>query len=200
MPSSNFSRVVPVLVIFIIIAVVAVAYFSVSKSNPLSSGGTTVSQQDAAKTALLNTAADNSVQMTVRGPIVSDEDFRSYKIQIMPGSRALVTSRGYLNSTINNISLVNSTQSYEQFVYALYVAGLVNGNELVGAANDTRGLCAAGYIYDFQVLVAGKSVKQLWTSSCSSVRGSLSANLGQLTNLFTAQIPEAESIIGRLWQ
>jgi hypothetical protein len=152
------------------------------------------------RVALLDTNVDHSIQMTIRGPIVADETFRSYQVKISPATRTLITNKGYQNQPTNNVSLINSVSSYEQFVYALDKADLIKGVELTGERNDTRGICATGFIYDFQVLSADKPVERLWTSSCSGSRGSLNANLDQLTNLFKAQIPGIQLIIGDLWQ
>jgi len=194
------TRVIPIALILIIVAIVIAALVSLARVVFFSgSTNTTPSQADIIKEALLSTSADRSVRMTTRGAIVSDEDFRSYQIQITPIARTLTTYKGYQDQPINSVSLGNNIPAYEEFVYALDRANYMKGTEFTGIKNDLRGICATGYVYEFQILKADESLKQLWTSSCSTSRGSLNAKLDQLTKLFIAQIPEAKSIIGKLW-
>ena len=136
--------------------------------------------------------------MTVRGPIVADEDFRTYSIQITPNGRVLTLSKGYLNQQFDNITLGNNIPSYEQFVYALNAAGMMSGSQLTGDKNDARGICATGKLYEFEVLNASKTVKMLWVTTCSDTSGSETASVSTLRELFTDQIPGAITKIERL--
>ena len=153
---------------------------------------------DAGQTTLISTSADRAVRMTIRGPIVADEDFRSYQIQISPNMRVLTLSKGYLNQQFDNITLGNTIPSYEQFVYALNRAGMMSSSQLTGDDNDVRGICASGRLYEFEVLNAGKTVKMLWTTTCSNASGSETADASTLRQLFTDQIPGAITKIERL--
>jgi len=163
------------------------------------SGGAANSKTDSGQSSLVSTNADRAVRLSVRGPIVADEDFRSYSIQITPNDRVLTLSNGYLNQSFDNITLGNNIPAYEQFVYALNNAGMMSGTELTGSNNDTRGICATGRLYEFQILKAGKSEKMLWATSCSSSDASETGSVSTLTELFKDQIPGASTKIGRLW-
>jgi hypothetical protein len=200
MANYRTTRIIPIALTLVIVAIAIAALVSLARLIFFSGGtNTTTSQINIIKDALLNTSADRSVRMTVRGEIVADETFRSYQIQIAPNERTITTYKGYLDQPIGNISLGNNIPAYEQFVYALDKANFMKGTELTGDKNDLRGICATGYVYEFQILKAEESLKQLWTSSCSVARGSLNAKLDQLTKLFIAQISDAKSIIGKLW-
>lgn len=85
--------------------------------------------------------------------------------------------------------MTNNIPAYEEFVHALDDATMMNGTELTGTQNDTRGVCATGYVYEFGIYNDGKLVKELWTSSCSSAHGSLNAKSKILKSLFISQIP-----------
>jgi len=200
MSDHRISRIIPIALTLIVVAVSIAALISLARNIFFPGDVKTSSQTDISKEALLSTAVDRSVSMTVRGKIVADETFRSYKIQITPTSRKITTYKGYLTEPIQNISLENNTPAYEQFVYALYKANFMKSNELTGDNNDIRGICATGNIYEFQISKANKPVKQLWTSTCSGSKGSLNASVEQLTNLFTTQIPDAKTLINKLWQ
>ena len=201
MSEHRIRRILPIALSIIVVAVAIAALISLARVI-FFSGSTTnvVSQADISKEALLSSSADRAVYMTVRGKIVADESFRSYQIQITPSSRKLTTYKGYLDSEITNISLTNNIPAYEQFVYSLYKANLTKGIELTDDNNETRGVCATGYIYSFQILKADKTVKQLWTSTCSGSKGSLTAGYSQISSLFIKQVPDADKLISKLWQ
>ncbi len=200
MASYRTNRIISVSLIVIIIgaAIFGLVYFA--RILFFSGVGSILSQTNTSISALLSTDADRAVRMTVRGPIVADENSRSYQIKITPNERILTIYRGYENQEINNISLDNNIPAYEQFVYALNNAKMMNANELSDERNDTRGVCATGRLYEFQILKADKSVKKLWATSCSRTRGSLGVSYYSLNNLFTVQIPDARDKIGDLWR
>jgi len=200
MANQRISRIIPIALTLIVVAVSIAALISLARNIFFPGDVKTSSQSDISKESLLSTAIDRSVSMTVRGKIIADESFRSYKILVTPTSRNMTIYKGYLAEPIQSIPLENNTPSYEQFVYALYKANFMKGNELTGDNNDIRGTCAAGYIYEFQISKADKPVKRLWTSTCSGSKGSFSASVGQTTNLFIAQVPDAKTLINKLWQ
>lgn len=183
------SRIIPVTLILIIIAIAIAALITLARSVFFSDATQTVSDADTSRSALLSTAVDHSVTMTVRGSIVADEQFRSYQIAITPTTRTLTTYTGYLDKQIDQINLANNTPAYEEFVYALEKANYVKGSELIGDKNDRRGMCATGKVYEFSTLTAGKPVKTLWTTSCSNAKGSLNASVSALASLFQKQVP-----------
>ncbi len=201
MASYRNSRIFPIALVLIIAAVAVAALVSLTRAiffNTSSSNQASVSQIDASRQALLSTTADRSVRMTVRGAIVADEQFHSYQITITPSSRDLTTYTGYLDTTVDNVSLGNNVPAYEQFVYSLDKANMAKGSELTGDKNDTRGICATGQVYEFAILQADKSVKTLWTSTCRGSKGSLDASVDQLTQLFVSQIPNATQLINKI--
>lgn len=199
MASYKSSRIIPIALILIITAIAIAALVSLARVIFFSEGTNNGSAQvDVSREALLSTSSDRSVRMIVRGSIVADESFRSYQISVSPDTRNLTTYTGYLDNQIDSINLGNNIPAYEQFVYALDKADLSKGTELSGNRNDLRGVCATGKVYEFQILQSNKSVKSLWTSTCKGSQGSLDASVSQLTNLFTAQIPDARTLISKI--
>lgn len=201
MNSYKNARIIPIALSLIVIAVAIAALISIARLMFFPDSTTNNSSKtDISKETLLNTSVDHAVSMTVRGAIVADEDFRSYQIKVAPNQRTLTTYKGYQDQVINNISLGNSVPAYEQFVYALYGSNLIKGIELTGDSDSLVGVCPTGYVYEFNVLKADLSVKHLWKTSCSNVRGSLDAKVKQLINLFVAQVPNAHLLIDSLWR
>ena len=189
----NSTRIVPIILVLIVVAIVIAALVSVGRA--ILGGSTQTTQTNAGRDALLDTSLGHSVQMTVRGPIVANEQFHSFQITIDPSSRNMTTYQGYLEQPINAKAYDNNPKAYEQFVYALDKANFMTGDELTGDKNDTRGICATGLVYEFSVMNGDSTVKRLWTSTCKGSPGSLKASVSQVGDLFKAQIPDESSLV-----
>ena len=193
MYKSNTLRIFPlILIVIVIIALIAGMitvgrYLFAGKDEPVDDG--TVTAQD----ELLMLNVSRSVQMTIRGPIVADEEFQTQRIEVSPISRQYKIYSGYLVSVEKSKSYDNNMKAYEEFVYALDKADMTRpGKADPEEAEDIRGICATGKIYEFEILNAGEPVNRLWTSTCKGSPGTFGASVEQVTNLFAGQIPEAE--------
>lgn len=196
MANYRTSRIIPVFLVIIIIIIAIASLVSLARVVFFSGPSTdTTAQVDTSREALLNTAVNHGVAMTVRGPIVADESFHSYKIDISPNARTIHTYTGYLKTVVDQITLGNNVAAYAEFVNALDKADLAKGKQLTDEKNDTSGICATGSVYQFTIYNGSKSVKDLWTSTCKGSKGSLDASVAQLTNLFVKQIPDANKLI-----
>lgn len=196
MQRSGGARFLPFLITVVIIVLVVVAIISIGR---MLFGGTPNDAdivEEPGTSELLTVSVNNSVRMTMRGPIVADEEFSSYTITVSTTERELVIYDGYLDDISERKTLDNNNRAYEQFVYALDKADMMVGEEPIDeAANDLRGICATGYIYEYAVLVDGEPVKSLWTSTCSGSQGTLDASTQQLNDLFFKQIPDSKKIV-----
>src|SRR5690606_4524565 len=113
------NRIFPIVLVLIVVAIAVAALVSVGRLIFNGAQPADPTQVDRSRDALLATSTEHSVRMTVRGPIVANENFRSYQITISPTDRNLTTFSGYLDRTIDGKQLGNNLQAYEQFVYAL---------------------------------------------------------------------------------
>lgn len=190
----NSSRIFPIILVIIVIAIAVAALVSIGRVI-FSGGGSNQQEVDISKEALLNTSTGHSVRMTVRGPIVADENFRSYRVTVDANVRNLTTYSGYLDQPLEGKDLGNNTQAYEEFVYALNRANLVKGTPLENEKDDTRGICATGRVYEFEVIDSGSVVKRLWTSTCKGSPGSFKGSVTQVQNLFLQQIPDNKVLL-----
>lgn len=193
MANYRTSRMLPT-ILTIVVIVIAIAglvalarlVFTGSSSNDRSI--------DTAQQNLLNTSEGRAVSMTVRGPIVADEDFRSFQVVISPTSRQFKAYTGYLDVITSQDTLSNNTAAYDQFVNALNRANMVAGTPFEGEKNNVLGICATGKVYEFSTLHDGEVQEMLWTSTCGGSPGSLKASAAQLSQLFLNQIPEDSDI------
>lgn len=193
----NTTKILPFILVAGIIIIAIAAIVSVGRLIFSSSTSTPV-VTDTSREELRNTSVGHSVSVTVRGPIVGDEDFRTYTIDVSPESRSVKTYQGYRDTLIEQKVVGNTVEAYEEFVFALDRAGLASGSEYEGDRNDTRGICANGKLYEFSILKDGKSVKTLWTTSCSNAAGSLRANEAVLVPLFKEQVPDSNKIVRKV--
>ncbi len=196
MKKEKIKRIVPVVLIIVVslIALFAIwllgrAIFKPGKKE------NTQSQISVAREALLSAEVSRGTTMTVRGPITADETFKTYQLTIKPNERRMVTYEGYLGAVINSKDYTNNTAAYEEFVYALDKAQMVNANPLEGADDDTRGVCAAGRLIEFDLTNNGASNYHLWTSTCKGSPGSFRASSEQIRSLFMKQIPDASALL-----
>lgn len=193
MNRNNMSRLVPIALILIVIAIAIAALVSIGRALFFSGDEGNNGIVDTSQAALVNTSADRAVSMIVRGPIVANEDFRSYQITVTPSDRTITIYEGYLGQQLASERLGNNTKAYEEFVYALDRAKMMDGKvPVLEENNDTRGICATGKVYEFEILASYQVEKALWTSTCKGSPGSLKASVSQLQNLFLEQIPAAQ--------
>ena len=197
-PRNSISRFIPILLVIIITIVAVAAVIAIGRAL-FGDGGSPNSPQpnpniEDAKTALLSTDVDRSVRLTVRGPIVANENFRSYSITITPDSREMITYEGYLDNQIDRKRLDNNTKAYTELVYALDKRKMMDGKDFTDEQNDLRGICASGKIYKFETIKNNSVVKSLWTSDCSGSKGSAQANVNEILDMFLKQIPDGKKM------
>ena len=201
MQRNNGARFFPLIIIIVIIALVIAAIVSIGRAvfnSGDSSNTEQTSQVDQNQENLRNTSTGRSVSMTVRGPLVAEENFTSYKVEVSNSERSLKVYKGYLEEETNGKTLGNNTQAYEQFVYALDKANMTKGRDEDSNEENTkdlRGICARGYVYEYTVLSGGNEVRKLWTSTCDGSKGTLNASKDQLSQLFLAQIPDSNDLL-----
>lgn len=196
---NSFSRFVPILLVVVITIVAVAAVIAIGRS--LLGGGSSSQPSapdvDDGRAALLSSDISRAVRLTVRGPIVADEKFRSYQVTISPTSRRMATYEGYLENELSSIRLDNSVRAYEEFVYALDKRRMMDGRELPEEQNDLRGVCATKKIYEYETLVNGETVKKLWTSDCDGAKGSALASTSEIVSMFLNQIPDGRSMASK---
>lgn len=192
------SRSAPIILILVIMVVAVAAIISLAKAIFVDNGSNKTTKTDISRQELLSTTNGHKVRMTVRGAIVADETFSSYRIEVTPSSRSLVTYNGYLERQVKAINLDNNVKAYEEFVNALDKADLAEGTPLEDEKDDTKGICATGLLYEFEIINSEGTVKRLWTSTCKGSPGSLDASVDQLSKLFIEQIPDGSTAIKEL--
>lgn len=189
-------RIIPILIAVIIIALIVAALVSLGRMLFTSDTGTKTNgatESEKIRTDLLDTSSGRGVRFTERGPIIADEEFKSYQIVITPTTRTYTTYNGYLDRVVSTKVYQNNDKAYEELVYALdksYVYKLrdTQGND------DIRGVCATnGRLYVFETTNIDAATHTLWTSTCKGSLGNMGANLAQIKALFVNQVPDFDA-------
>lgn len=190
---SSSTRIFPIIIIIIVVVALIAGIVTVGSRIFGNNSGTDDkkrSQADIARDELLKIDVDRSVRMTIRGPLVGNEAFRSYQITVSPTQREYIVYKGYLEEVLSRKSFPNNTRAYEEFVFALDKANFTKaGKYTAEEASDLRGICATGRIYQYEILSSGSAMNALWTSTCKGSPGTFGASVEQVTNLFSEQIP-----------
>lgn len=198
MQRNSGARFLPLFITLVVVIIAVIAVVSIGRALFFSgndSDNETTQSEATAQSNLLKTTSDRGVKLTVRGPIVADEDFTSYTITASPSTRTMSVYNGYVDSIRDQKSYENNGQAYTQFVYALDKANMTKGKAVSGdAEQDLRGICATGYVYQYAITLNGQNVEELWTSTCGGSKGTLDASTDQLNNLFQKQIPEYDDL------
>ena len=172
-------------VLFAIISMIGRAIFSSEDSpdSPISDSP-----------SLLTNTVDMSVEMTIRGPIVADENFQTIQFEISSSKRQIARYSGYSLTEIDSSTSDNTFRAYDEFIHALNHAGFTKGTASSNPI-DTRGLCATGKLYEFRVKQSDETIQEFWTSSCKNVKGTSTADLKSIYHLFSVQLPESSTIL-----
>lgn len=187
---SNSARIVPIIILVVVSIALIWGLVAVGRYIFGGAKSTTVDESvTQARDELLTLNIDRSTRMTVRGPIVANENFRTYEVVVSPSGREYTVYKGYREEISSQDTFSNNTAAYEQFVYALDKAALTKpGKYTESEASDLRGICATGRVYEFELLDGENQLQRYWTSSCKGSPGTLGASVQQITNLFSAQI------------
>lgn len=186
------SKILPVVLIIVVMIVAIFAVVAVGRAL-LNRNAPAEPVDDSVSRALVTSDADHSVRMTVRGPIVADEEFNSYRIDVSPIGRRMITYKGYQDQIIEDTRLANSTDAYVEFIHALNRMEFTKERKLDEAQDDLRGVCPEGRLYTFEILQAQSVIKQLWTSSCRKASGSFGGDAVEIRDLFLKQIPDSNT-------
>jgi Na+-transporting methylmalonyl-CoA/oxaloacetate decarboxylase gamma subunit len=128
------------------------------------------------------------VRVTVEGPIVASEKYRTYQIEVGQTFRDIKVMSGYEKKVIAEKHYTNDKKAYEAFLKALKFANFTAKNEDFGG--DQTGYCATGNRYVYELFDGGESLQHTWNTSCNNSTGNFSGSGPTVRSLFKKQIPD----------
>lgn len=136
--------------------------------------------------------ASSSVQLITKGKIVAPEDHREIRITISQDRRSAQVIQGYDGKVIKTMSLPNTPNSYQEFLYAIQAEGFM-AEKVEPLVTDRNGVCSTARQYEYKLRFNGATRSSLWSSSCSSRDGTFGGDRVDITKLFERQFPEYRS-------
>lgn len=136
----------------------------------------------------------NTVQSTavaaykVTGPIVANEDQRSYTIVVTANTVTMKTFSSFGKTLIAEKSYTNTPIAYESFLSALANADVtaLQRNASTEFTFEDQGVCARGRKFFVEL---DTNIFR-WSTSCSKREGNAGFNMAPVSTLFQRQVPD----------
>ena len=140
---------------------------------------------------------DTVVQLTIDGPLTSDQKHHGVRITVGQNQSTIQTYQGYQNDITSSKTYSNNESSYDNFLHALQLYGFTKGSTDPNKT-DERGYCPNGNRYIYEILSDGGSdIERFWSTSCGG-QGNFSGNPSEVRQLFIRQIPDYGTITAKL--
>ena len=130
------------------------------------------------------------VKYVARGPIVAQEKYQSYEIDVAQDYREIKVFSGYDGSVVIDKRYTNTNASYQEFLKALRNYSFTAKNS--GVTDDNGGQCPTGNRYEYSLNDQGQDVVHTWSGSCTN--GSFAGSASAVRALIRAQIPDFSKV------
>lgn len=137
--------------------------------------------------------ANTAAKLTVGGPIVGDDQYVSYEIEVAENFRKITVFKGYEKTIISEKTYDNNYEAYRTFLQALERINYTT--KVKGASDDETAACSTGRRFVYGLEDQGETVSRLWSTSCTSKLGSMAGSGVAARALFKAQIPDYKTIL-----
>lgn len=129
------------------------------------------------------------VRFTQEGIINAREKHRVLQITVGQTERTAIIFDGYQGNILKSQTLLNDQDAYRSFLAGLQNSGFTKP-QLASRNVNPLGACPNGKRFHYDI-INGSDVKQsLWSTSCSSIRGTYGGNVSTVQTLFQNQVPD----------
>lgn len=132
---------------------------------------------------------DETVQYTLDGPVVGDEQHRIIRIKVNRDFRTIEVVQGYGNNILKSQETPNTLEAYEAFIAAINGAGFAKAVPADGRGDELQS-CPLGKRFAYEVAPGTSDGFRTWSNSCSNKQGTFSGNATIIQTLFQRQIPD----------
>ena len=124
----------------------------------------------------------------VTGPIVANEDQRSYTIVVSANNVTMKTFSNFGKTLIAEVSYVNTPIAYESFLSALANADItaLRRNASTEFTFEDQGVCARGRKFFVEL---DTNIFR-WSTSCGNKEGNAGFTMSPVSTLFQRQVPD----------
>jgi hypothetical protein len=181
---SSIKYIIGFLVFLAIIIGIIVLFTGGSKKSTDTVVTTTVSLADHVETA--------KVVYTIDGGIVGDDMHRAVRITVDKNNRTFEIIKGYEGTVEKRQVFPNNAAAFDVFMRSIDRAGFAT--KRASKLTDERGVCQDGLRYVYEVSDSSYP-SRLWSTSCTSLPGTLGGSATSLEKLFKNQIPEYSQLV-----
>ena len=183
------SRIRWILVIAVgVIALILITWGLFTIASNIFRGGETLGETDLNSSNIQLVETTAVARFEVLGPIVANEDQRSYEITVSQNVVTMKTYKNYGKILIAEQSYQNTPVAYDNFLSALInldVTDLSRGSSTELEFEDL-GVCPNGRKF----IVSLDSDTTRWSTSCNRNEGNAGFNMTPVGRLFQAQVPD----------
>lgn len=136
-----------------------------------------------------------TITQTTIGPVVAPQNHDETQISITNTTATIEIIKGYEGNVVNSRSYPMSTEAFRSFLNALESVGFTRG-DADASLTEGKNFCPTGTRYIFEINEGAKNIQRYWATSCGAK--SYKGEAGTTINLFQAQIPEYDDVVGDL--
>ncbi len=137
---------------------------------------------------------DVAVRFTEEGKINARENHRVLQITVSQSERTITLFDGFQGSVLKNQTFLNDQDSYRALLAGLQNSGYTKTQIVTKNVNPIAS-CPNGKRFRYDI-VEGANLKQsLWSSTCSSTKGTFAGRSSEVQTLFRNQIPDYSSFV-----
>lgn len=137
-------------------------------------------------------STDSTMEMTVYGPIVADENFQSTRISVSSSEVKIELMKGYGQNVVVGRTFINTGSAYNDFVRSLSIMNFDKGDTNEARA-DEKGFCPTGNRVTYVITENGSRKQRFWSATCT--QGTFRGQAPQARALFRAQIPNYQAVV-----
>ncbi len=140
-----------------------------------------------------NVKSAGTASLTVDGPVVANEENRSYKIEVSSGVVSMKVYKSYGQVLLSEKSYKNNDVSFDNFLSALKELNVTSRkkNTTLDDDNSGTGVCSNGKRY---IVELDNDVRR-WSTSCSSKQGTAGFSMSAIRTLFGKQVPDKNELL-----
>ena len=129
-----------------------------------------------------------SARFIVDGPVVANEEHRSYEIAVSQNVVSMKVYKNYGGVLIAQKSYPNTSDSFDAFLSALDNYNITARTKKTTVDNDFEelGVCPSGKRY---IVELDESIRR-WSTSCSNKQGTAGFSMSRVRSLFQKQVPD----------
>ena len=167
------------------------ALFAIAQSIFDSGSSNNISEVDSSQQITVETA--NAAFYSVDGPVVANSEHRSYTIEVNQNTVTMTVYSGYGANVIDQKSYLNTAESYETFLSALFNLDVTSRQRITDMSDDfaERGVCASGRRFIFEL----DNDLRRWSTSCSRDQGTAGFPMNNVASLFQNQVPDYRDLV-----